>query len=163
MSKYRVLIGDKTLTFTSDLARHKFFEHKGKHAIIEIDDKPTSEMRRYLEGCLVPITFYTHPQSGWETFRDAREALKVEFLPSHTIRTIKGSRVSLSRSTAGLSKVGFRVLIEAISRWLIENELCTELDLDPESYKRWRDSAPGVGEVYPPLHRLKESYDRNKQ
>lgn len=137
------------------MARHKFFEHKGKHAIIEIDDKPSAQMRRFFEGAVVPYVFYQHPESGWETFRDAREALKVEFLPSYTIRTINGGRIALSRSSASLNKAKFSAFVEAVIRWLEENQYEVP---DNEDYKRWENSAPGKGEVYPPLQRIIDKF-----
>ena len=157
--KWRVLIGDKTLTFTSDLAKHKFFEHKGKHAIIEIDDKPSSQMRRFFEGAVVPYVFYQHPAAGWETFRDAREALKAEFLPAYA-KSLKGDRVKIARSTASLSKAKFRIFVETVLRWLEENEYEVP---DSEDYKRWENSAPGPDEVYAPLQRIIDKYKKTHE
>lgn len=155
--KFYAQIGENTLTFRSVMARVKFFEHKGKDVVMEIDDKPTSNMRRFFEGAVVPYTFYQHPDSGWETFRDAREALKVEFLPSY-VKTIKGDKIKTARSTTGLSKARFTKFLETVLQWLEENGYEVP---DSEDYKNWRDSAPGVGEVYPPLARIAEQYRRN--
>jgi len=145
------------LTFSSAMAKAKFFEHKGAPVILEIDDAPTSEMRRFFEGAVVPYVFYQHPTSDWETFRDAREALKVEFLPVYT-KTISGDRVKLSQSTAALSKAKFTAFLETVLRWMEQNGFEVP---DSEDYKKWRDSAPGVGEVYPPLRRLIDNYKKN--
>ncbi len=157
--KVNVRIQQGEIIFTSDIARANFFEkNEGKYAFIEIDDATTSEKRRYFEGCLVPTVFYTNPHSGWMNFKEAREALKIEFLG--TVQAgMKGNVVRVAKSTAELSNRQFGQLIEAVVRWLIENELCVEDDIDPENYKAWRDSAPARGEIYPTLRRLKDRYD----
>lgn len=156
--KTRVHIGDHTLTFTSDMARHAFFErNKGKHAYLVIDDQPSAQMRRYFEGAVVPAVFYQHPNSGWVDFGECREALKLEFLPTrfvHGLTRARSMRVALS--TADLSKERFRALLEQVTNWMVENGLEVP---DPEEYKAWRDSAPPAGVIYPQLLRLKTKYD----
>ncbi len=157
--KARVTVQNGELIFTSPLARHIFFEKaQGKEAILEVDETPTAQMRRYFEGALVPAVFYQHPGSGWTTFKDAREALKIEFLPAYTAST-RGERLRYGRSTTELSKRAFQGLLEAIQGWLQENGMQVP---DPDDYKAWRDSAPGPAEVYPHLARLKELYEKQK-
>lgn len=155
----RVEKGD--IHFSSALARAHFFsKNNGKAIIIEPDDSITAEMRRYFEGCIVPVVYYTHPASGWTSFRDARDAVKLEFLPSKPVKSLKGKITARSvPSTADLSKEQFRQFIDAITRWLLENQLCGEDDLDSKNYIAWRDSAPGAAEIYPPLRRLKERHE----
>lgn len=157
--KIHVKILGKELLFTSPVARAAFFEkNNGKNAFIGIDDTPTSQMRRYFEGAVVPAVYYQHPHSGWEDFRDAREALLLEFIPRYT-RDIRGNRVKSRRSSTELTKEGFTGLIERITAWMIENG--HEVP-DPEDFKAWRDSAPAAGEIYPPLARMKQIYDKMK-
>lgn len=147
---------NKKIEFPSPIAEHRFFEQaEGKELIITIDDKPSSQMRKYFEGAMVPAVFYQHPNSGWETFKDAREALKFEFLPTYT-KTVRGERVRVARSTTGLSKQGFKRFLDLISDWMLENGL--ELP-NPEEYKAWRDSAPLPGEIFPDVERMKRRYD----
>lgn len=155
--QFRAKIKNKGIEFSSPLSKHKLLQFEGSELIIEIDDKPTSEMRRYFEGAVIPSIFYQLPRSGWKTFKDCREAIKLEFLPSYTT-SIKGERLKYPRSTAELSKAKFTALLDKIMRWMEEQGM--ELP-DPEDYKAWRDSAPAANEVYPPLKRLIESYQKN--
>lgn len=157
--RVRVKIKHGELVFSSPIAKRVFFERcDGKDAILDIDDAPTANSRRYFEGAVVPAVFFQHPNSGWIDFGDAREALKLEFLPDYT-RSLKGEKIKYARSTADLSKEKFFKLIETITRWMEENAL--ELP-DPDDYKAWRDSAPAADQVYPPLARMKEVYTKNK-
>lgn len=158
--KARVKIAKGSIIFSSDRARILFLEQNdGKDAILEIDDAPTANARRYFEGALVPAIFYQHPTSGWSNFAEAREAIKLEFLPAWG-KTMKGDRIKMARSTTELSKENFFKLIDSITRWLTENQYEVP---NPDDYKAWRDSAPSTGEVYPPLARLKEVYDKAKE
>lgn len=159
--KIRAKAGKDKIHFTSPIAERSFFEkYAGKELNIEIDDRPTTEMRRYFEGCLVPVIFYTHPHSGWRDFKDAREAVKGEFLPTKTIESVRTkTKISIVPSTNDLGKRAFRQFIDAIVYWLLENQLCSESDIDSEAYKAWRDRAPEKGAEYPPLARLKARYN----
>jgi len=147
--KWRAVIGKRDLIFGSELAAARFYEQQGKPVTIELDDRPSAEMRRFFEGAVVPYVFY---QSGaaWSDFRECREALKLEFLPSWA-RDLRGNRVKLARSTTELSKAGFQRFLEDVLRWM---ELQGMEVPDAEEYKRWRDSGPLEGETYPPLKRL---------
>jgi hypothetical protein len=145
--------------YSSPITRHRFLEAaEGKYVYIAIDDAPTANSRRYFEGALVPAVFYQHPNSGWEDFKECREALKLEFLPAYT-RSVKGDRIKYARSTTELNKKAFVKLIEDISAWLEANGMEVP---NPEDYKAWQNSAPAAGEVYPPLERLKQVYNKNK-
>lgn len=147
------------LVFTSELAKHVFFEkNEGANAFLVIDDTPTDNMRRYFEGAVVPAVYYQHPFSGWADFKDAREALKLEFLAGYTL-DIRGQRSKYARSTTELSKARFTAFLEEIAAWLTENGLEVPV---PEEYIAWRDSAPAAGEVYPQLARMKASYENAK-
>lgn len=162
-------VKNKTIRFGGLIAQERFFERaEGKHIIITLDESPTAEKRRYFEGCLVPVMFYSHPHSGWGSFADAREILKVNFLPIKLVETdkpLKGlgrGNALVVPSTTNLSNKAFGEFIEAIVAWLRENVMVPEEAFDPENYKMWRDSAPSPEEVYPPLARLKERYDSEK-
>lgn len=154
--RVRANIKHGEIVFTSPQAKRAFFERNdGKDAIIDIDDAPTVNSRRYFEGALIPAIYYQHPKSGWIDFKDAREAIKLEFLPGYT-RSLQGERTRVARSTTELSKAGFLALIEAITRWMHENGLEVP---DGDDYKLWRDSAPATHEVYPPLARMQATYN----
>ncbi len=152
----RARVKGKQILFTSPISEQRFFElADGKDVNISIDDKPTGEMRRFFEGAVVPAIFYQNPFSGWENFSDAREALLIEFLPRWAFN-LKGERVRSRRSSTELNKKSFTALLDIVTNWMLEQGM--EIP-DPEEYKRWRDSAPDKGEIFPQLKRLKDLYD----
>lgn len=158
--KARIHIKHGEIHFSNPVARRAFFERmEGKDGIIEADEAITVNSRRYFEGAVVPAVFYQHPKSNWIVFADAREALKLEFLPSYT-HDLRGNRVKVAKSTTELTKAAFFKLLESITHWMTENGLEVP---EPEDFKAWRDSAPAANEIYPPLLRLKTGYDRIKQ
>lgn len=128
---------------------------EGKDIIITIDDEASANKRKFFEGAIVPAVFYQNPHSGWENFKECREALKLEFLPGWT-KDFEGQRIKYARSTTELSNDKFGELIQDVIRWMQEQAM--EIP-DPEEYKDWRDSAPPPGEVYPQLQRLKDNYE----
>lgn len=155
--KFQARIQDGKLVFGSKITEQAFYEMNGMELTIETDDAPSNEVRRYFEGAVVPYVFYQHPQAGWKTFRDAREALKLEFLGAFII-TLAGERVK-SAISSKVRNDRFKRFVTDVTNWMNENGLEVP---DPEAYKRWRDSAPIPGEVYPPLARLKQKYMENK-
>ncbi len=155
--RVRARVKDREFIFTTPLAKMRFMEGvEGKEVYIELDDAPTANMRRYFEGAMIPAIYYQHPKSGWIDFKDAREAIKLEFIPGYT-RDLKGQRVKVARSTTELSKARFVALIESVTRWMTENGLEVP---EPQDYVAWRDSAPPAHEVYPPLKRMQEVYNQ---
>lgn len=152
----RARVHNRMIIFSSPVAELHFYQKAdGKDIIITIDESPTAKMRRFFEGAVVPSVFYQNPHSGWETFRDAREAIKLEFLGGYS-RGLDGKTIRVSKSTTELSRERFTAFLEAVIRWMEEQGM--EIP-NPEDYKVWRDSAPKPGEVYPPLLRLKMRYD----
>lgn len=150
----RILRGK--IQFGSAFVEQRFLaKNEGAYLIVQIDDEPTAEMRRFYEGAVVPYYFLQNPQSGWKDFRECREALKLEhnftFVKD---RTGKSHKVSMSTS---VSKEKFKEFIGKCERDFMENGFEWP---DPEAYKAWQDSAPGPGETYPPLEALKEKYER---
>jgi hypothetical protein len=158
----RAIIKDKKLVFGSPLSEYRFFETaEGKEVALEIVEKPTTEMRKYFEGCLVPAMFYSHPHSGWENFKDAREVLKIQFMPGvRSVKLLDGTFGQMVPSLADVSKKKMTVFVEAITEWMRENGMPEQV-MDSEEYLRWRDTN-FTELVYPPLQRLKESYDRDQ-
>lgn len=161
MTKAKVINGE--LVFSSLLTKIRFMGNaEGKDVSLVIDDKPTPRMRKFFEGCLVPAFYYFHPNSGWRDFKDAREALKLEFSPN--IRSVKlvldGSTVRVAPSTTEMSKERFNMLVEGVMDWMMDNGLPYDV-LDAEAYLTWRDTND-LDLIYPPLRRLKENYDKRK-
>ncbi len=157
--RVRAQIKNGDIVFSSPIARMHFYERtEGKDIIIDVDDAPTANSRRYFEGALIPAIYYQHPKSGWVDFKDCREAIKLEFLPGYT-RTLKGERVKVPRSTTELTKARFTALIDAVARWMEENGLEVP---EPLEYVAWRDSAPAAHEVYPPLARMQATYNQRR-
>lgn len=152
----RAQIRNNQFVFSSFMAEIKFFElTEGREVIITIDDAPTANMRRFFEGAIVPSVFFQNPKSGWENYKDAREALKLEFCSGYT-KDLEGKDMRYARSTTELSKKKFTEFLDNVTHWMEENGMESP---DPEDYKRWRDSAPSPGQIYPPLLRLKERYN----
>lgn len=155
----RATVQDGEFVFGSLLAKHRFMTlAEGKEVRLEVQEKYTDEMRKYFEGCLVPAFYYMHPKSGWTSFADAREVLKLEFAPgAREIADKDGNWVKVAPSTTEMSKTRFTAFVEAITDWMRENGM-PESVLDSEEYKRWRDTNY-TDLYYPPLRRLKESYE----
>jgi hypothetical protein len=153
-------VRNRQIEFNSRIAQERFLAvAEGKNLLIQFDDKPSGQMRRYFEGAMVPAVYYQHPFSGWETFKDAREALKFEFLPSYT-KNFKGERIRYARSTMTLSKQGFKRFLDMVTDWMLENGLEVPV---PDEYKAWSDSAPGPGEIFPHVERMKKRYDELRE
>lgn len=152
--KWQAQIGERELLFSSPITAAKFFELKGKFVEIAIDDKPSAKMRRFFEGGIIPAIFWQLPAAGWTNFRECRDAVKYEFLPAWT-RDTRGVRVRIARNTSDLSKEAFRTFLDKVTHWMKENGMDVP---DPAEFNDWKNSAPGPGEEYPPLARLKALY-----
>lgn len=122
------------------------------------DDRESDHMRRFFEGAVVPYYFYQNPNSGWENFEEAREALKLE----HNFRYVndkEGKRQKISRSTM-MPKYLFVEFLGKVQRDFEENGFEYP---DAEAYKSWEDTAPAPGEEYDPLKKLKAKYELEKK
>lgn len=155
----RAFVTGGEFRFGSPLAKQRFMKMaEGNEVKLDIMKKPTDEMRKYFEGCLVPAFYYMHPHSGWNDFKDAREVLKLEFAPGvRELTDMDGNTVKVAPSTTELSKQRFSAFVEAITDWMRENGV-NESVLDSEEYKRWRDTN-FTDPYYPPLKRLKDQYE----
>jgi len=156
MSHIYAYIKKGSFTFGSPASQERakkwLRSHEGRKVRIE-DELPISgQMRRFFEGAVVPYFAYQHfvptPDGGWRRmgFREARGALKLEFNPEYVTK-LDGSRETVAGSTK-MSKAKMEKMLERIAAWFHENGYDFP---DSEDYKKWRDSAPAVGEVYPPL------------
>lgn len=156
----RAVVKDGEFHFDTPRTHALFMRaNEGKEIKLEPIDKITPEIRKYFEGCLVPAFFYFHPHSHWKNFADAREAIKLEFGPGgRTISDIHGQPIKVAPSTSNMSNKRFALMVESLTQWFMENGMPLDV-LDPEEYKRWRDTNFDI-DIYPPLKRLKDSYDR---
>jgi hypothetical protein len=164
MSHIYAYIKDGSFTFGSlasqERAKKWLKKHEGRKVRIQ-DELPISgQMRRFFEGAVVPYFAYQHfipsEVGGYRrmSFKEAREALKLQFNPQY-VTTIEGDRKVTGGSTK-MSKAKMEEMLELILHWSTENGY--EFP-DSEDYKKWRDSGPLVGEVYPPLKRIIELSD----
>lgn len=155
----RTRVRESQIIFSSETARMNFFARaNGKDVLLTIDERPSQEIRAYFEGCVVPAFYYWHPSSGWSTFSDAREVLKLQFLQSREIRTLDGKLITQTQSLADVGNERFKEFVTNVTEWMIENGMPAAV-LDSESYKLWRDLAQKPGAVYPPLQRLMDDYE----
>lgn len=130
-------------------------KHAGKNISIALDERSSIEMIKFFEGAVVPYFFY---QSGmaFETFKDARNTLKLEFNPEKVLKLNGEWSVSAkSMSEVYQNKERFRLLLDKIQKYFAENEY--EFP-DSEDFKKWRDSAPLPEEIYPPLKLLIDNH-----
>jgi hypothetical protein len=91
------------------------------------------------------------------SIEEARNCLKLEFNPVYTT-DINGDRKVEGGDTSKLNKAKFQKFIDDIIDWM---EMQGYIVPNSEDYKAWRDSAPAVGEIYPPLQRLINLRDGN--
>jgi hypothetical protein len=133
--------------------------HPNKRWKLTLDEDITDNMRKFFEGAVVPFFALQHSINGMPmSIETAREALKLEFNPAY-VKNIKGESTVVPGSTAKLNKEKFREFVEHCIEYMERNGYEVP---DSEQYVAWRDSSPSVGEVYPPLKRLLELYNKQK-
>jgi len=130
--------------------------HEGKEVTLTITEENSVRLRRFFEGAVVKYVFYQHMIPEWKNFKDCREALKLEFNRKYAIG-VDGQRKEYAGSTKEMTKQEFREFVDKITTWMMQNGYEVP---DPEEFKRWRDSAPEPGEIYPPVKRLQAIYER---
>lgn len=163
MKKIRLLINeDGTLSFGGPVREHKLREFLKKHAGRwfegSVDDRESTEMRRYFEGPVSHAWFYINPFSGWRDFNEARENLKLEF-NSYTGRDQQGNPVRYAKSTM-MSSAKFQEFLDRVQSYFMDNGFGWAWP-DPEDYKRWRDTHVDKGdEEYPPTKQLRSWYHK---
>lgn len=130
--------------------------HDRKRLRIEVEEPSSYNMQKFFEGAVVPFFALQHPLNGKHMgFKGARDALKREFNPVYVVsitgdKKIEGGSLSeLYRNKAKMLK-----FMDRVQNYFLQNGY--EFP-DSEDYKKWRDSAPDVGEIYPPLKRLFET------
>lgn len=131
-------------------------KHQGKVVRIELREPISINKRRFFEGAVVHYFFYQHGIGVFKDFSEARECLKREFNPVF-VKRLDGSVETQGGSTEKKSNEWFGVFLEKIQDYFMQQGY--EFP-DPEQYKKWVESAPLPGEVYPPLERLIEIYKK---
>ncbi len=162
MSKLQATVQNGELIFSSPLTRERFFASaEGKEVRLTIHEEPSRNLKKFFEGSIVPAFFYWHPNSGWADFKEAREALKLEFAPGIRKITLRdGSKARVAPSMASLSRASYQMMVDSVVAWFIEQGMAPEV-IDSELYLKWRDSQFDEP-YYPPLRRLKERYEHEK-
>lgn len=156
--KSHAKVEKRQIIFTSPMSRDMFLaKAEGKEITLELDESPTDEMRGFFHGAVVPAFFYLHPEVfDWKTFKDAREAIKLEYRPAW-LTTKDRERKKYGQSMENISKKQMTILVNQVVKYLQEN---FDVQLDAKDYKKWKNSAPARGEVYPPTLRMKEKWER---
>lgn len=159
--KFKIRVREGKIVWKNLSEREMFVERaEGKYVELSIDDRPSEKLRAYFEGCLVPVFFYTHPDVPWKTFKDAREALKKEFLPKKWGFNHLGIPFEQTPSLADLNRSTWEQFVTDVTGWMIENGISPTL-IDSEAFKQWRDTVPDE-KYYPPLQVVIDEYKRIK-
>lgn len=157
--KARIIQGE--LNFGTPITTHGVKEalkkNEGKEVKIVIMGRESGNMRRFFEGAVIPYLFYQHPHSGWDNFKECREAIKNEFNPVY----IKGfnGRVTTAPGSTAMRKDKFNQFLEKIERYCMENGF--EFP-NSEDFREWDLKHPLIGDIYPPLKRLIDKYHEEK-
>lgn len=117
---------------------------KNHGRLIKISAKhvESPEQRRWFEGGLIPFIAYHQDNMDHHSSDDlhrVREWLKLEF--NADIVVLGGKTHTIAQSTKGALNEG---IIENILAWCEDQGMKTEL-LDPNIYKKWRDSIRPFG------------------
>lgn len=156
--KYEARVQNGLIVFKTDQVETIFFDQmEGRPIIIQPDDATTAEMRRFFEGAVVPYVFYQHPHAGWDTFKDCREALKLEFNTGFT-RNIYGDVVSIPLSTV-MSKGKFNRMLKNVENWCDESGYVYP---SSQQYDEWLKLNPPKNAIFPPLVKLVINYYKQK-
>ena len=140
----------------SRIQRNALQKDAGKMADIVIDRRANAKKIGFFEGPITQYFFYQHEKGVFDNFREAREALKLELNPKY-IKNVKGKSVITAGSLEKVyeSNRATTVLLEKAQDFFMQNGYIFP---DSEDYKKWRDSAPGPDEVYPPLQKLADKW-----
>lgn len=161
MEVFRGKIKDGVLKFfKADMQRLEKFYRENEGADVELRDwKPTNySKRKFFEGPVTQYFFYQHEPGAFENFKEAREALKLECNPVRVKGITPGFAITAGGSTAEKSDKWFANFLERIQHQVF---LPNGYEFpDSEEYNAWINSAPGIGEVYPPVELLAKNYKR---
>lgn len=159
MKTFPIRIVDGKIKFYAGMERsslENFLRENEGRAEIVPKNKISWNQRKFFEGVIV---VYFALQSSYGTdFIGARNALKREFNPTF-FKDIHGNTVQEGETTTALDKEKFDAFLKRIERHFMENGY---LFPDSEDYKKWVNSAPELGEEYPPLTEIKNKYGQTK-
>ncbi|MFN3658160.1 MAG: hypothetical protein ACK4UO_12965 [Pseudolabrys sp.] len=116
----------------------------------------SQKQRAYLEGAVIPlVTFYQEglDHQSSDDCTKVREWLKLEF--NGQLLELNGKSRIVARSTKG--REALNAFLERVVEWLQENYAPPAEALDPEAYKRWRDTEMMTGETTDYIDHLVET------
>jgi len=124
--------------------RHYILDNPGVRFTLKAVLPESSSQRRYFEGAIVPlVAFFQEGMShkNPDDLRRVREWLKAEF--NGELVVIGGKPQKVGMSTKG--REALQRMIERVVDWLVENYAPPPEALDPDYYKRWRDTVLPYG------------------
>lgn len=130
-------------------------ENDGKRAKFVLDEEISYDMRKFFEGAVAPYFFF-QSEVAYSSIKEARNALKIEFGKKIYQKDIKGNTTVTPISTAEYNKADMQKLLDNILVYFRENGFVYP---DSEDHKKWRDSSPLIGEIYPPLKLLIATFE----
>jgi len=138
---------DGTLEF-GQYGRGRFRQYLAQNGPIRLKITPelpeSGKLRRYFEGCLVPLVAYyseNMDHRNGEDRRKIREWLKAEF--NGEMVDIGGRAQIVAKSTKGWPVLN--PFVERVVDWLKENYDPPAEALDPAKYKHWRNAVWPAG------------------
>ena len=139
---FRGRFTDKGTFFFSDFIKAQLLDYIKGNPNQPFEIRPllpeSYSQRRYFEGAIIPlITFYQEGldhRSSVDT-KTVRDWLKIEFCGDLVVIGGKAHRVP--QSTKGKLNNGF---LERVIGWIEDNYAPPREALDPEAYKKWRDT-----------------------
>lgn len=140
-------------------------ENEGKELRVEPDNEDVDQMQKFFSGPVCRYFFYQHERGVFQNFAEVRETLKLEANPKRVYNLKTRRYDTQGGSTQGHSKrwwqnskeTGF---LDKVQRMFQQNGY--EFP-DSEDYKDWLKRAPAADEVYPPLQRLIEIYNKRNE
>jgi len=148
---------DGTIPLT-DNQRMYLQKRAGSSVFIEIDRRTTAEKQGFLEGAIVPFFFYQHMRGVFRDFGDARYSLKKLFNVKKYINADgKTEIVADSMKLIYDSNTKTQEYINKCQEYFMQNGYQFP---DSEDYKKWLMGDPTREQIYPPLHRLIEKYNK---
>ena len=131
-------------------------ENDGKRAKFVLDEEISYDMRKFFEGAVAPYFFF-QSEVAYNSIKEGRDALKKEFGKKIYQKDIHGKTEIVAISTAEYNKPDMQKLLDNITDYFRENGFIYP---DSPDFKKWRDSSPLIGEIYPPLKLLISSWEK---